>query len=73
VLCISQVTIQVEVNGLKNNKGHVMIGLYNLKRPLKEENFKGNTAIINKIKATATFIHTQLEQCLVFFFYDEKQ
>jgi hypothetical protein len=34
-----------------------MIGLYNLKRPLKEENFKGNTAIINKIKATATFIH----------------
>ena len=67
----SQVSIQVEVNGLKNNKGHVMIGLYNSEKTFLKKTFKGNTAVIKQNKATATFINIPAGEYAISVFHDE--
>ena len=67
----SQVTINVEVNGLKNNKGQVMIGIYNSEKDFLEKTFKGNVALIKKNKATATFANMPAGEYAISVFHDE--
>jgi uncharacterized protein (DUF2141 family) len=67
----SQVTINVEVNGLKNNKGQVMIGIYNSDKTFLEKTFRGNVALIKKNKATATFANMPAGEYAISVFHDE--
>ncbi|SHH03844.1 Uncharacterized conserved protein, DUF2141 family [Flavobacterium micromati] len=67
----SQVTINVEVNGLKNNKGQVMIGIYNSEKTFLEKTFRGNVALIKNNKATATFANMPAGEYAISVFHDE--
>jgi uncharacterized protein (DUF2141 family) len=67
----SQVTINVEVNGLKNNKGQVMIGIYNSEKTFLEKTFRGDVALIKKNKATATFANMPAGEYAISVFHDE--
>jgi uncharacterized protein (DUF2141 family) len=67
----SQVTIQVEVDGLKNNRGNVMIGIYNSENTFLKKTFKGNTAVIKHNKAAATFSNIPAGEYAVSVFHDE--
>jgi uncharacterized protein (DUF2141 family) len=67
----SQVTINVEVSGLKNNKGQVMIGIYNSDKTFLEKTFKGDVALIKNNKATATFTNLPAGEYAISVFHDE--
>ncbi|WP_016988310.1 DUF2141 domain-containing protein [Flavobacterium sp. ACAM 123] len=71
VFAFSQVTIQVEVSGLKNNKGHVIIGIYNSENTFLKKTFKGNIALIKHNKAIATFTNIPAGEYAVSVFHDE--
>ncbi|MEC5167320.1 uncharacterized protein (DUF2141 family) [Flavobacterium sp. PL11] len=67
----SQVTINVEINGLKNNKGQIMIGIYNSEKTFLEKTFRENIALIKNNKATATFTNLPAGEYAVSIFHDE--
>lgn len=67
----AQVNIKVEVTGLKNNKGQVMIGLYNSEKDFLKKTFKGNVVLIKDKKATVTFANLPKGEYAVSIFHDE--
>lgn len=70
-LGFSQVTMQVEVKGLKNNNGMVMIGVYNSEGTFLKKTYKGRAATIKNNKATTTFADLPVGEYAVSVYHDE--
>lgn len=70
-LGFSQVTMQVEVKGLKNNNGKVMIGVYNSESTFLKKTYKGGVATIKNNKATTTFTDLPVGEYAVSVYHDE--
>lgn len=70
-LGFSQVTMQVEVKGLKNNNGKVMIGVYNSEGTFLKKTYKGRVATIKNNKATTTFTDLPVGEYAVSVYHDE--
>lgn len=67
----AQVTIKVDVMGLKNNNGQVMIGLYNTENNFLKKIFKGNAVVIKDKKVTTTFANIPVGEYAISVFHDE--
>lgn len=67
----AQVAIQVEVSGLKSNKGQLMIGLYNSEKQFLKTIYKGSVAAIKDNKAKTTFSNLPKGDYAVSIFHDE--
>jgi uncharacterized protein (DUF2141 family) len=71
VILSAQVTIKVEVKGLKSNKGQVMIGLYNSEKDFLKKTYKGTVVLIKDKIATVTFSNIPKGEYAVSLFHDE--
>ena len=70
-MATAQVAIKVDIVGLKNNKGQVLIGLYNSENRFLKKVYKGNVALIKNEKATATFENLPAGEYAISIFHDE--
>lgn len=70
-MATAQVAIKVNIVGLKNNKGQVLIGLYNSEKQFLKKAYKGTVAVIKNGKATATFENLPAGEYAVSVFHDE--
>lgn len=70
-MATAQVTIKVDIVGLKNNKGQVLIGLYNSENHFLKKAYKGQVALIKNTKATATFENLPAGEYAISVFHDE--
>jgi uncharacterized protein (DUF2141 family) len=70
-MATAQVAIKVDIVGLKNNKGQVLIGLYNSENHFLKKVYKGNVALIQNEKATATFENLPAGEYAISIFHDE--
>lgn len=70
-MATAQVAIKVDIVGLKNNKGQVLIGLYNSENQFLKKVYKGNVALIKNKKATATFENLPAGEYAISIFHDE--
>lgn len=70
-MATAQVAIKVDIVGLKNNKGQVLIGLYNSENHFLKKVYKGNVALIKNAKATFTFENLPAGEYAISVFHDE--
>lgn len=70
-MATAQVAIKVDIVGLKNNKGQVLIGLYNSENHFLKKVYKGNVALIKNAKATVTFENLPAGEYAISVFHDE--
>ncbi len=71
VFASAQVTIKVEVKGLKNNNGQVLIGLYNSEKDFLKKIFAGKVVVIYNKKAEVTFTNIPKGEYAISIFHDE--
>ncbi|HIO96127.1 MAG TPA: DUF2141 domain-containing protein [Campylobacterales bacterium] len=66
-------TINIEVSHIKNQKGSLVIGLYNIEKtfPIKTEEYKGATVEINSTVATYQFQNIPDGSYAIALFHDE--
>lgn len=70
-MATAQVAIKVDIVGLKNNKGQVLIGLYNSENHFLKKVYKGQVVLIKNAKATVTFENLPTGEYAISVFHDE--